>query len=539
MLTQRDSMTSVHFMTIGSRIRHTHLRIRSRGRRRFRPSRDVISAFDAAWYARAYPDVAQCQADPIVHYLATGWHEGRRPNPVFDPAAYLRRYPDVARAGIEPLTHYAMVGWHEGRDPITLFSTRWYLETQVDKLPPHVDPLTHYLLAGWREGISPHPIFDGRWYANEHRDLIPDDTAPLVHYLDADPDLCLNPSSTFDARWYRRQRTPDVLPQTTDAEHYLLHGALVDASPNPLFDPKWYRTRYMPDADPTVTPWTHYCSLGARAGHAPSLMAADHTDQYTPERDHSALIRAAERAQSIRTLEGRAHLDASGTLHLEATAGRLAVIACSARNGILSAATLYLARSFKAAGFTVVVTCDAFVNWGPVHDADAFDVIVTSDHQGYDFYSWRMALEQIALALELRSAAAQSRALTEVVFMNDSVIGPLDDDLGRLLDTWRALPFDVCGLVESAVPEPHIQSWAIRFSGPAADIDELLTFYRGACPQTPKHQLITTLEIPLGAHFKRRGFTVGSLVSPSSTPVPMSNPMVDGWRAVSTHACRS
>ena len=53
--------------------------------------------------------------DPLVHYLARGWVEGREPSPRFDTQAYLRANPDVAAAGLNPFTHYVLHGHVEGR----------------------------------------------------------------------------------------------------------------------------------------------------------------------------------------------------------------------------------------------------------------------------------------------------------------------------------------------------------------------------------------------------------------------------------------
>ena len=53
--------------------------------------------------------------NPLVHYLSTGWREGRDPGPVFSGEWYLSRYPDVAVAGVNPLVHYLSTGWREGR----------------------------------------------------------------------------------------------------------------------------------------------------------------------------------------------------------------------------------------------------------------------------------------------------------------------------------------------------------------------------------------------------------------------------------------
>jgi hypothetical protein len=59
--------------------------------------------------------VAAAGVNPLEHYNAFGWKEGRDPSTVFDTSRYLSAYPDVAAAGVNPLEHYLKFGMHEGR----------------------------------------------------------------------------------------------------------------------------------------------------------------------------------------------------------------------------------------------------------------------------------------------------------------------------------------------------------------------------------------------------------------------------------------
>lgn len=78
--------------------------------------RTFEALFDPAYYLRRNPDVAAAGADPLLHYKASGWREGRNPSAAFDGNAYLRAYPDVAGAGANPLFHYILHGQAEGRE---------------------------------------------------------------------------------------------------------------------------------------------------------------------------------------------------------------------------------------------------------------------------------------------------------------------------------------------------------------------------------------------------------------------------------------
>ncbi|MGO4388617.1 hypothetical protein AB4Y85_13870 [Microvirga sp. 2YAF29] len=71
--------------------------------------------FDEAYYCAKNPDVAQSGIDARLHYLRTGWLEGRNPNTWFDSAYYLLRNADVVAAQVNPLLHYVWQGRLEGR----------------------------------------------------------------------------------------------------------------------------------------------------------------------------------------------------------------------------------------------------------------------------------------------------------------------------------------------------------------------------------------------------------------------------------------
>jgi hypothetical protein len=84
--------------------------------------------FDADWYRATYPHLASTEGDPLEHFIAIGWREGRDPGPLFSVRTYLEANPDVAEANINPLTHYLAHGWREGRLPRPDFDQIGYIE---------------------------------------------------------------------------------------------------------------------------------------------------------------------------------------------------------------------------------------------------------------------------------------------------------------------------------------------------------------------------------------------------------------------------
>ena len=75
----------------------------------------VAAAFDAAFYRARNPDIEEAGLDPLTHFLAGGWREGRDPTPDFSVRAYLDANEDIALAGLNPFLHWLAHGRGEGR----------------------------------------------------------------------------------------------------------------------------------------------------------------------------------------------------------------------------------------------------------------------------------------------------------------------------------------------------------------------------------------------------------------------------------------
>src|ERR1700722_6837883 len=173
--------------------------------------------FDAAWYLAANPDIGAGRADPLEHFLARGWREGRSPNRYFDTKWYLQQNPDVARAGR--------------------------------------NPLRHYIVSGEAEGRSPGPFFELAWYATQHR-AEPGQTL-LAHYLRHRADGDVSPLPEFGSSFYLATY-PDVAAAGVDPfEHFLLYGFREGRDPSPDFDTKFYLRRYL-DGGVGENPLLHY-----------------------------------------------------------------------------------------------------------------------------------------------------------------------------------------------------------------------------------------------------------------------------------------
>jgi hypothetical protein len=196
----------------------------------------ISTAVDGAFYRAVNPDLAGSGLDPIAHYVASGWREGRDPAPWFSTSAYVRAYPEVVKAGWNPLHHYLAVGRREGRDVARSaqaddyllrrarrgeapawsfesligegqaadavaeeahvrhreralagaeFDAAFYLASNLDVAKTGVDALDHFLASGWREGRDPNATFSVKDYLESYPDIAAADINPFVHYLSA------------------------------------------------------------------------------------------------------------------------------------------------------------------------------------------------------------------------------------------------------------------------------------------------------------------------------------------------------------------
>lgn len=201
--------------------------------------RVISAAVDPTFYRAVYPELDEADLDPVRHYAAQGWREGRDPAPWFCASAYLAANADVRRAGLEPLYHYLLIGRREGREvapspkgesyllgragrgeplgwrfdpaparpaappqPIpappaddphaaahqralvaTEFDAAFYLDANPDVGAAGTDPLEHFLMAGWREGRDPNARFSVSDYLEIYPDIALAGVNPFHHYL--------------------------------------------------------------------------------------------------------------------------------------------------------------------------------------------------------------------------------------------------------------------------------------------------------------------------------------------------------------------
>ena len=285
------------------------------------------AGFDAAWYLRAYPDVAASGLDPLRHYLQSGWREGRSPAAGFDglfyrmtvsaplapemcPLAhwnrtgsaanaprsrvealagmpfrpdaaqvvashpglaalfdadhYLTRYPDALHSGPDPLAHYLTHGWQEGRNPSVGFDTAFYRERFMSGDAAVICPLLHYHLYGRAAALPP----TRREAMERSRALAAGQGDPALDLLSGlSGEVRAALLAPFFSPDHYLAAYPDVARSGSDPYwHYISNGWREERIPGPLFDPAIYAA----PADTDLPPLLHYAVIGRMAGQSGS-----------------------------------------------------------------------------------------------------------------------------------------------------------------------------------------------------------------------------------------------------------------------------
>lgn len=110
--------------------------------------------FDENYYITQYPDVQRADINPLMHFVNTGWKEGRNPSAFFDTTFYLETYDDVKKAGINPLVHFIRFGARELRNPSLSFQTAYFVKNRPELLALKLNPLAYFLETENRECLQ-------------------------------------------------------------------------------------------------------------------------------------------------------------------------------------------------------------------------------------------------------------------------------------------------------------------------------------------------------------------------------------------------
>jgi len=263
----------------------------------WREGRDASVGFSVAAYLTANPDVKAAGVDPLVHYVQSGKAEGRLAyaatphdtgphDPAVDDAYVYAAHPELAAAGLDASAWFHSVGWTIGANPSALFNTAYYLNQNPDIKAAGIDPLAHFESNGWREGRDPSVLFSIRGYQSANPDVKAAGLNPLLHYVQSGRpegraavaamphDTAPHDALVDDATVYAAH--PEVAVAGLDASAWF-HGVgwKAGANPDALFDTSYYLTQNPDVAAAGLDPLAHFESNGWREGREPSLMFSD------------------------------------------------------------------------------------------------------------------------------------------------------------------------------------------------------------------------------------------------------------------------
>ncbi|MHB2207718.1 glycosyltransferase [Methylobacterium sp. CM6257] len=275
----------------------------------WREGRDPRPDFSSADYLAARPYLAEAGINPFLHFLTAQRgkrrHVGQRggaggpalPRPdtrqaerlarrLVDGPFYLAHNPDLRDAGVDPVAHYMASGWREGREPSPRFDTLAYCLTRGITYTTQ-NPLVHYVLTGGlaRPGAAEAlalriatlaPFFDAAHYrqsldAAKVEALADASDAELLRFYVAEGWRALaSPRPDFDPAGFVQARAGSRAVSDDPFFRYVAEARLSGAEPFaephrlnlPAVDAGWYRATY-PDVGGTA-PYLHFASAGWR-----------------------------------------------------------------------------------------------------------------------------------------------------------------------------------------------------------------------------------------------------------------------------------
>jgi hypothetical protein len=235
--------------------------------------------FDTLYYMRNNLDVFEAGANALDHYKASGWKEGRDPNPFFDTDLYASAHrAEIAKSGMSPLDYFHNVGWKLGDDPSPNFDTKAYLIHNPDVAAGGVDPLAHFLQFGQAEGRQAYASmgagklvggFDAEYYMFHNPDVAASGVDALWHYNTFGWHEGRNPNAFFDTAGYLDHYADVKAAGVNPLWHYENFGWKEGRDPSAAFDTNGYLAANPDVAAGHVNPLDHYLLNGIYEGRTP------------------------------------------------------------------------------------------------------------------------------------------------------------------------------------------------------------------------------------------------------------------------------
>lgn len=178
---------------------------------------------------------------------------------------------------------------------------------------------------------------------------------------------------------------------------------------------------------------------------------------------------------------------------------RALIVAHYDRDGIFDPHVLYSLQAYRQV-FAHVTVVSASADHLPSGRESLADTFIARENNGYDFFSWKIGF----------NALADKDRFFEIVFVNDSIYGPLFD-IEHVLLAPALKEADFWGLTSSAEDRRHIQSYFFAMRHRLLKSDAAQRFWDNVRPFKDKADVIKSYELQMAAYFRSRGWSVAAI----------------------------
>ena len=168
-------------------------------------------------------------------------------------------------------------------------------------------------------------------------------------------------------------------------------------------------------------------------------------------------------------------------------------------DGIVDPHVLYSLAAYRRV-FTHIILVSVSARCLPKGSEHLADVFITRENVGYDFFSWKIGF----------NALPNKDQFFEVVFVNDSVYGPLFD-IEQILVSPHVKEADFWGMTNSFEYGWHIQSFFFAMRNRLLISRDAHAYWDGIDPLHDKNAVVTDYEIPMASFFRDKGWMTGTI----------------------------
>lgn len=235
-----------------------------------------------------------------------------------------------------------------------------------------------------------------------------------------------------------------------------------------------------------------------------------------------ALALIGDKFTASHSSEGRYEILAGSELNFSQQ--QVVLVAHYDPEGIVDPYVKHLCCHFKKLD-KMVVLCSANTLHGSVFSPEWADAIVCRKCPGYDFASWKVAVEAFP---SLYSAE-------EVTLCNDSVFAPIGS-YAPVYDAMASVKCDFWGMTSSRQTMPHLQRFHLVFKKKALAHTAVRQFFSAvAC--CSDHSAVMDVELRLGLWLELHGLQPGAFIPFLPRLGSAANPTLRDWKQLLDWGC--